>query len=88
MTKTVLLALLLSTNGLAFELSGDFVQGGLLKGKADLATDIYVSDRKLLRDENGAFIIGLDRDAVSSLVVVEKAADEAVEHSFEISKRD
>ena len=88
MTKTALLALLLSTNVLAFELDGDFVQGGLLKGHATLTTDIYVSDRKLLRDKSGNFIIGLDRDAKSSLTVVEKVAGETVEHRFEIKKRD
>lgn len=49
------------------EMSGQFVQGGLLQGKVEPGIQVFSGEREIRVTETGRFIIGLDRDAAPEL---------------------
>lgn len=71
----------------AFEISGQFEQGGLLFGQAGQGEAVILDGEQLQQDGNGRFIIGLDRDEPATLVLLVQTSEGAVEHVFEISPR-
>ena len=57
----IIILLLLSNKITCLELKGNFIQGGLLIGKASADDIIYFNDSLIPVDETGEFIIGLGR---------------------------
>ena len=54
--------LIMSINDTKIILEGDFVQGGLVKGKINKDLDIKFKEKVLRKTSNGSFVIGFGRD--------------------------
>jgi hypothetical protein len=54
--------LIISINDTKIILEGDFVQGGLVKGKTNKDLDIKFKEKVLRKTSNGSFVIGFGRD--------------------------
>ena len=54
--------LVISINDTKIILEGDFVQGGLVKGKINKDLDIKFKEKVLRKTSNGSFVIGFGRD--------------------------
>ena len=54
--------LIISINDTKIILEGDFVQGGLVKGKINKDLDIKFKEKVLRKTSNGSFVIGFGRD--------------------------
>ncbi len=79
---------LLSGVSQAFELTGEFRQGGLLFGRAEPGEQVLYRDKVLQQDTQRRFIIGLDRDESKSISVVSRTARGDIGRDFEILPRD
>ncbi|MCP4021358.1 MAG: M23 family metallopeptidase [Desulfobacteraceae bacterium] len=72
----------------ALNLDGNFVQGGLIIGKADQATSVFFQGKSLRVSARGIFIIGFDRDAPLQAVLKLKYANGKLKHhKITITKR-
>jgi len=72
----------------AFELKGTFAQGGLLFGRIATGEKVVVDGQMLQQDEDGNFIIGLDRDAGSLLVLEHHGSQGVTDRTFQIAARE
>jgi len=54
--------LIISINDTKIILEGDFVQGGLVKGKINKDLDVKFKEKVLRKTSNGSFVIGFGRD--------------------------
>ena len=54
--------LIISINNTKIILEGDFVQGGLVKGKVNKNLDVKFKERVLRKTSEGSFVIGFGRD--------------------------
>ena len=54
--------LIISINDTKIILEGDFVQGGLVKGKINKDLDIKFKEKVLRKTSDGSFVIGFGRD--------------------------
>ena len=73
----------------ALELSGEMVQGGLLRGQAEPGSRVYLDGEKLRVSESGRFLIGFDRDAEPDATLrVEHPDGEVRERQLSIRQRD
>ncbi len=71
------------------ELSGDFIQGGLVKGKVLPGTKIYMNDRRVRVSQSGEFIIGFGRDyPVNGILTMIKPDGSQYSHTLKIAQRD
>ena len=78
----ILLGALLCHPAFAVELSGEPVQGGLIFGKAEPGSEVFLDDTRVMVSTDGAFVIGFGRDETGErrLSVTEPgAADEVIE---------
>ena len=55
-------SLTISINDTKIMLEGDFVQGGLVKGKINKDLDVKFKQKVLRKTSNGSFVIGFGRD--------------------------
>lgn len=65
------------------EITGDWIQGGMLFGKTLANTKVWVSEQKAHVSKDGSFVFGIGRDATHVKVVLENA--EGARSSFEYS---
>ena len=80
---------LLPMLALALELSGEMVQGGLIRGQAEPGSRVFLDGEKLRVTESGRFLIGFDRDAGPEATLrVERPDGEIMERELSISQRD
>ncbi len=49
-------------NASDLELKGDYIQGGLVLGKTDKLTRVFLDDIAIPKDKNGYFLFGFNRD--------------------------
>lgn len=70
------------------ELTGNFIQGGLLFGSAGSEEQIFFDDTLVPQTENGQFIVGLDRDFDEVLRLTVKTPNETWVEEFAIEQRD
>ena len=54
--------LIISINDTKIILEGDFVQGGLVKGKVNKNLDVKFKEKVLRKTSDGSFVIGFGRD--------------------------
>lgn len=62
-------ALLLASSVFAIELQGKLEQGGLVFGKAELGSTIYLDKQLVTLDKDGYFALGFGRDASKSMTL-------------------
>ena len=88
-TAIILLGWLVSHPVLALELTGQWVQGAMLIGKAHAGERIEFNGRRLRVDNDGVFVFGLGRDAGSSAeLTVIKTSGERESHTFAVEQRE
>jgi murein DD-endopeptidase MepM/ murein hydrolase activator NlpD len=56
------LGALLCHSAIALELDGEPVQGGLIFGKTDPGSDVFLDDTRVMVSADGSFVIGFGRD--------------------------
>ena len=80
---------LLPCTASALELTGNFVQGGLLYGTVSPGTYVEMAGEDIRLGPGGEFIIGLDRDAPAELVVTTRDVDgNSKAHRYQVAPRD
>ncbi|MEJ2115345.1 MAG: hypothetical protein P8X88_04705 [Gammaproteobacteria bacterium] len=84
-----LIACDLYASGKIPELSGNFIQGGLVTGKVSPGSKVIINDHRVRVSVNGEFIIGFGRDysAKASLTVIQLDGSEH-QHTFQIAQRE
>lgn len=71
------------------ELEGDFVQGGLVRGRVPAGSEVRFAGRKLRVDHAGRFLLGFDRDeATGARLVVRYPDGSQAQRELEIARRD
>ena len=58
----LLIAIIFSTNAVAVEFKGKFLQGHFIIGITDPASKIIVDKKEVRVSEDGYFVFGIDRD--------------------------
>ena len=72
----------------ALELEGNFVQGGLVRGKTQPGAIVTFDDRLVRVSPNGLFLIGFTRDAAAKAsLTVRTAGGDGQARTLEIAKR-
>lgn len=73
----------------ALELRGEWEQGGVLVGRADPGTRVWLGARALRLSPQGDFVFGLDRDAPAEVELrVQRTSDPAPEtFRYDVAKR-
>lgn len=72
----------------ALELEGNFIQGGLIRGKTEPGATVTFDDRKVRVSPGGIFLIGFTRDAATTAsLTVRIAIGERQSRTLEIAKR-
>ena len=72
----------------ALELEGNFIQGGLIRGKTEPGATVTFDDRKVRVSPGGIFLIGFTRDAATTASLrVRTASGERQSRRLEIAKR-
>ena len=84
-----LIACDLYASGKIPELSGNFIQGGLVTGKVSPGSKVIINDHRVRVSVNGEFIIGFGRDypAKASLTVIQLDGSE-YQHTLQIAQRE
>lgn len=74
--------------GADLKLEGDFIQGGLVRGKVDPQTRVYYQEQMIKLSPGGDFVIGFGRDAESThrLTLVEPSG-ETIEKQLQVGQR-
>ena len=70
--KIFFFLLFFSTQSLALELSGKFIQGGLIVGKSEKKEQVFVDGKKIKINKDGYFVFGIPRDRENSFVIISK----------------
>lgn len=73
----------------ALDVQGDFMQGGIIFGRAKSGEEVWIGAKQLRLSSDGHFVFGLDRDQTSPVVVTlvdSKGKSTAV--SFEVAPRE
>lgn len=74
---------------IALGLQGEFVQGGLLVGKVEPDQTVYYQGKSLQTNSQGQFILGLDRDAQTTIELEVRTDSDSVDsRRFAIAARD
>ena len=77
------------TSSSAYELNGDFVQGGLVYGKAVPGVKVYLDDRLISVSDDGHFVFGFGRDApVKTVLRVELPGGEIRRETLQVTRRE
>lgn len=72
-----------------YELSGNFVQGGLVVGRTQPGTRVFQDGQALRVSGNGEFLLGFTRDApATSQLKLQLPGGEAVEQTLQVATRD
>ncbi len=81
MIRSVLFAIvaMIASSSVAMELSGDFVQGGLVIGHVAPSSRVTVDGDPVRVSERGAFLVGFGRDAKGPTTIVVSASDGTTE---------
>lgn len=94
--KTILMLVLTAGLGLSqpsfsepkLQLTGELIQGAMIRGKVAPGVVVKVLDREVFVDPDGEFVFGLGRDAPEELVVTTINAQGApVKHAFTVKQR-
>jgi len=82
----VFVGLLFALPAQALDLTGSFVQGGLVIGQADAGSQVSLDGESIAVGTNGAFVFGFGRKAKAKSTLVVTGADGTVEsRAFEIA---
>jgi murein DD-endopeptidase MepM/ murein hydrolase activator NlpD len=85
----LLFLLFSSTSAFAFDVTvdGRLEQGGVVIGKAPVGSTVQFRKHNVPVDEDGKFILGLDRDAPATAEIIIKSGAETETRTIGISKR-
>ena len=83
-----LLLLLSSAFAHALELSGDLIQGGMVIGRTEPGSLVWLDKRALKVSEQGVFVIGFGRDAKASALLRMEHNGKQHSQTLRIKKRD
>ena len=64
---TLIFFLFLNVNSYSLELSGNFVQGGLIKGKVQAGTKVLLDNKPLKVSKEGFFVFGISKERLSDV---------------------
>lgn len=64
------------------QISGEWIQGGLLKGKTSPANKVIIFDRDVYVSEQGEFVFGLGRDTPNKFKISVKSPSKEVQDYF------
>lgn len=86
---STLVLLAVAGTAAAFELTGDFVQGGLAVGRAEPGSTVRVDGTPVRVSADGRFLVGFGRDATGPVVVTATtAAGETARQEIAVASRD
>ena len=77
----------LNHDDLMINLEGDFIQGGLVKGRTNKNITIKFRDKILRKTSNGEFVIGFGRDHPANAYLTLEINNKLITKSFKIKKR-
>ena len=77
---SLIVALLLVSTGHALELNGPLQQGGMVIGKVQPGSRVFLDEQMVKVSNQGVFVIGFDRDAAASATLRVEAADGKKQH--------
>lgn len=70
------------------KLTGNFVQGGMVSGSVNPGDKVFLNDQELRVSDRGDFVVGFDRDAQSSdMLIVRRASGQEIKRPLVVEKR-
>lgn len=86
---SALFSVLLSAPTMAYELSGEWIEGGLLFGQADPGSQVQFKGEPVMVSDQGVFVIGLHRDEDDPVTLSVTEPDGTVDRqTFDVIQRD
>ena len=67
---TLIFFLFFNAISYSFELNGNFIQGGLIKGKVHPGTKVLLDNKPLKVSNEGFFVFGISKERLSDGIVV------------------
>ena len=72
----------------ALEINDPWIQGGMVRGTAEPGSRLSFLGRDVALDEQGRFVVGLGRDAKSTVLLEQTLpSGEVISHSFKVEQR-
>jgi murein DD-endopeptidase MepM/ murein hydrolase activator NlpD len=88
LTAVNCLLLTFSSGCFSLEIQTQWIQGGLILGKANPSSKIEFLGKKARVNNQGDFVVGLGRDAKSNVQLIETTANgEVINHTFSVEQR-
>ena len=66
---SIFFLLLLEIPTFSYELYGNFVQGGLIKGKVSPGTNVLLDNNPIKVSKNGLFVFGISKERISDVIL-------------------
>lgn len=80
---------LFSFQATAFDLEGDWIEGGLIVGYTDAAAKVFFKGEEVMLSDQGLFVIGLHRDEDEPVVLrIEQPDGQVEEQAFTVKQRE
>ena len=87
--------LILINPSIALEFKGDFKQGGLIIGKTNPKSEVYVQGKKIKINQKGLFVFGVPRDQIEDIKIeirdksnIQKIVKKVKKRKFKIQRID
>ena len=83
-----IIVFLFTNQSFALELYGPFVQGGLIIGKVDKLSKVFIDNKKIKISNSGHFIFGIDRDRKKNfeISVIKKGKKDLIVKKIQLRK--
>ena len=85
--KIILFLFLFSTNVVAIEFNGKFIQGHFIIGKTEPNSKIFIDKKEIKVSKEGFFAFGLDRDRKNDVVIESKIKGISEKITKQVQKR-
>tara|TARA_B100000579_G_scaffold422849_1_gene425304 strand:- start:145 stop:951 length:807 start_codon:yes stop_codon:yes gene_type:complete len=86
-TKIIFFLFLFSTNVVAIEFNGKFIQGHFIIGKTEPNSKIFIDKKEIKVSKEGFFAFGLDRDRKNDVVIESKIKGISEKITKQVQKR-
>ncbi len=85
--KIIFFLFLFSTNVVAIEFNGKFIQGHFIIGKTEPNSKIFIDKKEIKVSKEGFFAFGLDRDRKNDVVIESKIKGKSEKITKQVQKR-
>lgn len=82
------ISVLFLTNCYSLEFHGSFTQGGLITGKVNKNSELFLDDKKIKISSNGKFVFGISRNRTNDILITLKEQNQIKKIKKKIKKRD